>query len=180
MMFEGMRRSVGMSLAGWKLRKLPDQLVRFTASVSSARSMLVVLPLGNTDGEPLRPLIEILHTSFSGVNYTFVTPMHGVELIRTLPTGKFIELMNTDLTSWYLPRGSFLTNLPHGGIDVAVDLNLDFQLPSGYICRKSGALVTIGFASKYSDRFYNFIVQAAPETDRRGMYRRMATCLQMF
>ena len=179
-MIEGIRKSVGMKLAGWRLRKLKQQEIHFTEAISRARSILVVLPLRSTNVEPMKPFIDILPKKFASAKFTFVTPMHGVELIRMLPPGKFIELVETDVSSFFFPRPSFVDRIANPPVDVAIDLNLDFQLPSGYICRKSGAGVTVGFASPYADVFYNLVVRTSPGADQRDMYRRLAACLEMF
>jgi hypothetical protein len=63
--------------------------------------------------------------------------------------------------------------------DVAVDLNLDFLLPSGYICKASTARIRVGFARPGADLFYNFQVKFEASSTA-AMYDRLASCLKMF
>ena len=64
--------------------------------------------------------------------------------------------------------------------DAAIDLNLDFNLPSGYIGKECNARVRAGFAGPYADLFYNLQVRIDPSAGRERAYERFVQCLKMF
>jgi ADP-heptose:LPS heptosyltransferase len=179
-MLEGLKKKIGWTIARWSFRKLNDTVVHFTTGVRDARKLLLVLPLDSTESEPVKPVIELLRDRFSGAHITAITPMHSVELIRMLPPGTFIKLEDKDISSFFLPRSEFMHQIQGTEYDAAFDLNLDFQLTSGYIARASNARIRVGFASDRAEAFYNFIVRTEPGLSRPARYKRMAECLLMF
>ncbi len=178
-MLEPLRRAIGLALARWHFRRRTEEPISFTRAITEARHALVVLPLGTLELPPLVPVLEVLREKFQDKHITVVTVMHSVELMRTLPQGRFVRLDPTELSPFFLPRASMLQRMPRPAYDLAIDLNLDFKLPSGYICRESNARVRVGFAGEQSDLFYNFQFQttAVPGKQR---YQQLAAYLEMF
>jgi len=84
------------------------------------------------------------------------------------------------MSTWYLPPKKVIAQVAQRQYQLAVDLNLDNILPSGYICKASGARVRVGFASRYADVFYNFQVRLDPSSPRGHAYDRLMECLRMF
>ncbi len=178
-MLESLRRTTGLALARWHFRRRTEEPISFTRAVSEARHALLILPLESLELVPIAPVLEVLRQKFQDKHITVVTAMHSVELMRTLPQGRFIRIDPADITPFYLPRASMLQRVPRPSYDLAIDLNLDFKLPSGYICRESNARVRVGFAGTQSDLFYNFLIQttAVPGKQR---YQQLAAYLEMF
>jgi ADP-heptose:LPS heptosyltransferase len=179
-MVESLRKSAGMRLSRWTFRADKDQVTPFTSAVTGARNALMILPLPQFDLHLITPVIDVMRKRFHDKHITVVTPLHSVELMHLLPQGRFIRIEDVEVTPLYLPRPSFLKRLPRSDYDLAVDLNLDFFLPSGYICKKSNARIRVGFGGKNSDLFYNFLIHASLAPGRKKPYERMAACLSMF
>jgi hypothetical protein len=106
--------------------------------------------------------------------------MHSVELMHLLPQGKFIRIEESDISPFFIPKPGMMQRMPRSEYDLAIDLNLDFVLPSGYICRESKAKIRIGFASDRSELFYNFVLRLPPVGGRHQIYERLTACLAMF
>ena len=179
-MFEGTRHSVGTSLARWHFRKTHDEQRSFTGAISSARQVLLVLPLFSEDLQPTAGVIQMLKSQFKEKRITIVTGDHGLEITRLLPHGRFLHLLDTQVGYFYHPRADFLRTLNEKKYDLAIDLNLDFQLPSGYICKASSAVVRVGFSCPHADVFYNFQVRPDPTLGRKVIYDRLVQCLRRF
>ena len=179
-MLDSFRRTAGIALCRWHFRSEKPQVTLFSGAVSGARHAILIMPLPEFDLHVITPVIEVLHKKFLDKHITVVTPLHSVELMRLLPQGRFIRIEPADVSAFHIPGSSILTRLPRSDYDLAIDLNLDFLLPSGYICRNSGARIRVGFDVKHSDLFYNFVVQATTAHGRRRAYERLAACLSMF
>ena len=179
-MFESTRHSIGTKLAKWHFRKSRDEQRSFTTAISSARQVLLVMPLLSEDLQPASSVIQMLKSQFKEKRITIVTGDHGLEISRLLPHGHFLHLIKTQVGYFYHPRADFLKTINEKKYDLAIDLNLDFQLPSGYICRASGAHVRVGFSHPQADVFYNFQVRPDPTLGRKLIYDRLVQCLQKF
>jgi len=179
-MFEHTRQLLGYHVARFRLRKEPRDVVAFINAFSSAKRALLIMPLGGAEFLPTVIVIDMLRQKYGERNLTIVTDGRGTEAHRALPHSTFIHLLKTDLNSLFLPHRNVLLQITQNSYDVAVDLNLDLMLPSGYICRASGAQVRIGFVRKHADEFYNFQIRPDPTLSRRLIYDRLAKCLQMF
>ena len=97
-----------------------------------------------------------------------------------MPQSQFINILDSDITFLYLPRSPLMQKVRRKSYDLSLDLNLDFLLPSAYICKGSDAHVRVGFARKEAEAFFNFQIRAGAEVPARDVYDRLAACLQKF
>lgn len=179
-MFEGTRHSIGTQLARWHFRGSHDTPISFTTAISSARRALLILPLLSEDLMPTSGVIQMLKSQFKEQDITIVMGDHGLEIVRLLPRSQFVHLHKPQVSRLYLPRADFVSSIVQRRPDLAIDLNLDFLLPSGYICRASGANIRVGFSHPQADVFYNFQVRPDPTLGRKLIYDRLVQCLQKF
>lgn len=178
-MLESLRRVIGIGLARWHFRRQTEGPISFTRAVTDARHALLILPLEGLEIPPLVPILEVLRQKFQDKHITVITALHSVELMRSLPQGRFIRIDPLDITPFFLPRPVMLQRMPRPSYDLAIDLNLDFKLPSGYICRESNARIRVGFTGDQSDLFYNFLVRTSAVPGKQR-YRQLAAYLEMF
>lgn len=179
-MLDSFRGFLGLQAARFHFRKSREKVISFTRSVSSARHALLILPLNRREILPTVMIIDLLRKRFREENITVVTPEKNVEVMRILPRSNFIRVMESEVSAFYLPNDTVIGRVTKRQYDLAIDLNLDFLLPSAYICKVSNARVRVGFAGKSADAFYNFQVEPDPAQDRKSIYDRLAKCLQMF
>ena len=179
-MFETSRHTIGLMLARWHFRRTRDEITSFTTAVSSARRALLVMPIFEEDLMPAMGVLEMLKARFKEKNITVVTGERGLEVVRALPNGQFIHLLRQQLSSLYIPNADFIRSITEKQFDLAIDLNLDLVLPSGYICKASGARVRVGFSQRHADAFYNFQIKTDPTLGKKLIYDRLVQCLQNF
>lgn len=179
-MLEGVRRSIGFLAAMYHFRSSRDKMISFTAAVSSAHQALLILPLSHHEFLPTIMVVDLLKKRFQEENITVITGDHGIEVVRMLPRSQFIHILVHEINLFYLPCADVIQRVKKKKYDIAIDLNLDFVLPSAYICRESSARVRIGFVRKHADAFYNFQIQHDPTLGRKFIYDRLAKCLQKF
>jgi hypothetical protein len=177
---ERLRRSIGMGVTRFRFRKHHDEIISFGRSLSDARRALLIMPMQRVEPLPVVSVIDLLKRRFTERELTVVTWGPSLELMQMLPHSQFVRILDTEITHFYLPSRGTLQRIGNTTYDVAIDLNLDLVLPSGYICRESKARVRIGFARKQSDLFYNFQIRSDPAAGRRDVYDRLAACLEMF
>jgi hypothetical protein len=176
-MLNALRRSLGYRLARWQFRKQQNDVISFTDAVSSGHSVLLILPLTPQTGST-GPLLEWLHTRYEEQKLTVVAaaPDNSAALF---PRSEVIRIPDEEVTRLFHPSAAVLKSIRSRPYDIAIDLNLDFLLPSGYICRASNARVRVGFARPGADLFYNFQVKGNG-SNGTALYDRLAACLKMF
>ena len=179
-MLDDIRRSLGVHFARFQFRRLPNHVVPFGSAVSAARSALLIMPFNPGQFLPTITVISTLREHFGDQNITVITGGRGMEVAHMLPRGRFIHVLKTDLNLLFLPTTYILKQITERPYDLAIDLNLDLVVPSGYICRASGAKVRVGFVSRYADVFYNFQVKPDTTLGQKLIYDRLANCLKMF
>ena len=179
-MLDDFRRFTGLQVARFRFRRSREKVISFTRSVSNARDVLVIMPLDRRQLLNTVFVIDLLRKRFREENVTFVTHEKNQELKKMMPRSQFVTLLASEATLFYLPRREALRRVQRRSYDLALDLNLDFLLPSAYICKASGARVRIGFARKRADTFFNFQVRTDPALSPQNLFDRLATCLQMF
>jgi ADP-heptose:LPS heptosyltransferase len=175
-----LRRYVGLLFARFRFRKSREKIISFSGAISNARNVLVIMPFDRRLLLQTVLVIEFLRKTVREENLTFVSSGPNQELLRMVPRAQFITLLASDLGLLYLPSKALLDRIRKQSYDCALDLNLDFLIPSAYICKASDARVRIGFARKHADPFFNFQIQSGPVTTGSGIYDRMTACLQMF
>ena len=179
-MFERPRHATGMLLARFHFRKSTEEVRSFASVFSSARQLLLIMPLDGSPLFPVAPVVAMLARQKREEEITVVVTAHGTEALDALRRSPIVRLLPTEISMFLLPRRDVLARILHTPYDVAIDCNLDFQLPSGYICRESQAPIRVGFAGRRSDLFYNFQVQVSRTESRTVHYERLAHCLEMF
>jgi hypothetical protein len=179
-MLEHLRRSVGMTAARFTFRKADNPVITFGAPLPPSSALLVIMPFAAPDAAPLKDVLTRLSRRFDERSITVVTSAARGQVERILPHAIIVPVDVRDISPWFLPRRSVLAAVAKRSYALAVDLNLDNILPSGYICRASGARIRAGFASPHADVFYNFQVRLDPSSPRGPAYDRLADCLRMF
>jgi ADP-heptose:LPS heptosyltransferase len=179
-MLNAIRRGVGLSLARWHFRKADGAETTFTNFFTEARRILVVLPLWVEDAASPHELLVTLKERVKEENLTLVAGTQETYLAHLVPRSSIIRIHQNELTTFFCPRAALLATIGTKQYDIAIDLNLDFVLPSAYICRESGARIRVGFARPNADLFFNMMVERNPNLDKTSPYDRLANCLQMF
>lgn len=179
-MLETLRRWLGDRLARFAFRTAREDVIAFTDAVRSARTVLVIMPLDPGMTPPAEPVLDYLQHTFPEAGITLITHEADLGLTRRLPRSTVVRMLPADTTLFYLPRREFIERALGKPVDLAIDLNLDFLLPSAYICRASKARVRVGFVRDRSEGYYNFTVNANPALRRDEVYARLTRYLEMF
>jgi hypothetical protein len=178
-MFENLRHKSGYLLSRYRF---PDarKLISFSHALSASRSMMLILPFESSELKPISAFITLVKRMFNDEHIVIVATDHAVEVMRVLPRSRILLCRPEDVNMFFLPRKEFRKQIVARTPDVTIDLNLDFLLPSAYICRASGSQFRIGFEREHSELFYNFQVRPDRTLSRKMIYDRLANCLQRF
>ena len=177
-MHNAIRRSLGLYLARWQFRKKHDSVMSFTSSLSSGQRVLVVLPLSPSE-PPSGAILELFRTRYGEERVTLVAGTADTRVGTLFPHSEIIRISGEEVTRLFHPTADVLKHITNRTYDAAIDLNLDFLLPSGYICKASNARVRVGFTRPGADHFYNFQIHIEG-SHNTTLYDRLAACLKMF
>jgi hypothetical protein len=173
-------RSLGIQLARIRTRKLTRSVDSFSCFFTKAARVLIVMPLSGEEQASPERILLLLKERFSDRNITLVSGTQEIYLTHLLPKSEIIRLKSDAINAFALPRAPIRQRLLGKRFDVAIDLNLDFVLPSGYICTESGARFRVGFDRKHAEMFFNCLIRPSAQASITSLYDRLATCLEMF
>ena len=179
-MLESFRRWLGMQTARYHFRAVRDPILSFRAAFTAARSALIILPFDREPAPQLQDLANALKTRFAQDHITIVAPERQYDIGRLLPRSQVVRVPSRDLSSLFLPRKDVIAAVTARQYDLAIDLNLDFVMPSGYICRVSGARIRVGYDRAGAEHFFNFIIKRKAAMGRERAYYRLAEFLRTF
>jgi len=179
-MFESLRRSIGMRMARFHFRSSREQVISFGHSIATSDRVLVVMPLTAQEEKGQLRVLTFLREHFYEPDITVIVPREGTPIERSLPRCRVLRIGPGDVSAFFQPSRTFLASVGERTYDLAIDLNLDFLMPSAYICKDSNARVRTGFAAPGADAFFNFQVRIEGEKNGTHAYDRLLQCLQMF
>jgi ADP-heptose:LPS heptosyltransferase len=166
--------------ARFHFRRSREESLSFVDALSSASQILLVMPLDGSPLYPVAPVITMLRTHKREDQITVVIGAHSTDAFAALEQSPIIRILPEEIGFFFLPRKNVLSRIRQKQYDLVIDLNLDFLLPSGYICRESNARIRAGFAHAHADLFYNFQIQTSRGESRSQRYEQFAHCLEMF
>lgn len=179
-MLESSRRWLGAQIARYHFRALRDPILAFRSAFTSARTALIVLPFDQEPAPQLQEFAEALKVRFAQDHLTIIAAEHHYDIGRLLPRSHVVRVPARDLTPFFHPRKDMVAAFTARQYDLAIDLNLDFVMPSGYICRVSGARIRVGYDRGGAEHFFNFIIKRKPGIGRERAYHRLAEFLRTF
>ena len=179
-MSESLRVRAGHLISQYRFRKSRQRVISFSGKFARARSAMVILPFENNEADQYHAVTSFLIDRFNGQDITIVSADHAVEVMRLLPRSTIIHFRRDELNPVFLPRKELHDRLLARAADVTIDLNLDFLLPSAYICRATGAGIRIGFSRRFAEPYYNLLVRPDPTLSRTMVYDRLAQFLRKF
>ncbi len=169
-----------MGAARLHFRSSREKVISFSHSIATSDRVLVVMPLRAAAEEGQTRVLTFLREHFYEPDITVIAPAGGTPVERALPRCRVLLLGPEDMNALFLPRRTFLARVAERSYDLAIDLNLDFMIPSGYICKESNARVRTGFSAGNADTFFNFQIRLEPASRAEHAYDRLVQCLQMF
>lgn len=173
-------RSIGLQIARLKVRKRNTTLEPFSRFFTDASRALIIMPLAGEEQSSPERVLQLLKRRFTDRNLTVVTGTQEIYLSHLLPHSEIIRLRTDAVNVFALPRPAITEALTKTRFDLAIDLNLDFVLPSGYICTESGARFRVGFDRKHAQLFFNCLIRPSAQAPITSLYDRLATSLEMF
>lgn len=161
-------------------RRHRDAVVRFTDAITDARRALVILPETARDIAAVQWAMRYLADRFAGGSMVVMVRSELSPWVKNDKRYQLVTYRDEDVNLWYMPRRQLRRKLKTSTFDVALDLNLGFDLTGAYLCRESRAPLRIGFSKTHADRFYNFQIQTKATTSLTLAYRSYIRCLEMF
>ncbi len=179
-MMSGMKKKIGLWYARFYFRRDRDRVMTFTDAVKRARSAIVVMPADKKQSESARSLLNFFQNKFRGNQLTVVLPEGSQAYYSHIGPCDVLRLNAGDIDAFELPRRTVVRRIQQNEYDLALDLNVQFNLPSAFLCKASRSRVRVGFGHEHADVFFNFQIIADPSRNMKSFYERVISCLAMF
>lgn len=178
-MLEDLRRRIGLSYTRFHFRAAEDGPIRFSDVVTRSRKALILFPEQPLDPGTAEFILRYLTRRFANGSTTVLVREDLRETLPTLSAARIITYTLNDVSSWFTPRAELIRRVKTSTFDVAFDLNLDFALPSAFLCKASGAPVRVSFSKINADEFFNLQVRTAMAQAPATAYQSLMRCLDM-
>ncbi len=179
-MFTRLRKNIGLLYARFYFRRDPDRVMTFTDAVKHARTAIVFMPVDQRQSESARLLLNYFQNKFRGSKLTIVLQEDTQSSFLNSVSCEVLRLKKDDVSPFAVPRKSVLRRIRRNEYDLALDLNLQFHLPSAFLCKASRSRIRVGFGYENADTFFNFQIIADKSRNIKTVYERVVSCLGMF
>jgi ADP-heptose:LPS heptosyltransferase len=168
-MLDKLRKKIGRKFLNYRYRKVTDKIIDFHQSFLSARKFLICLPSEPNELQHAGSFLSLLKEKFSDREITLITTNIGKSLFGNEPY-KFITISTEQIGFFFLPKKDFIQKIKNLDIDVAIDLNEQFNLLSACICRESKATLRVSFFKDRCEQFFNFQIRPKPSINQREKF----------
>jgi hypothetical protein len=148
--------------------------------MTRSRKALVIFPESTIDNESTSTLLRYLLRKFSSDGMMVLIRDDQLFAMSSAPPMKTLTYSVHDINRWFVPNRELLKRMKTTTFDIALDLNVNFSLPSAFLCKASNAPLRVSFAKQDGDQFYNFQVQTKKTSSSAYSYRSLLKCLDMF
>jgi hypothetical protein len=159
---KGFRNKLANIYANTHLRYAREvESINFSEEMNAASGILVVMPRDAKTVEAARHVLPFLLHFLGGDENTsrITTCLH--ETYKNWIDQRMIPYAITwndkDLNMLKLPGNKLLNKIADMNCSVAIDLNIDEDLASSYLCGLTGSRVRIGIGTKEESDYYNLI-----------------------
>ncbi len=171
---KGLRSKLARAYAAAHLKYTREsEAVSFFEEVAKRGPLLVIMPRDATMFEAARTVLPYLRWVTSGEEEPVRVHVYLHETFKTWIDSRLIShsisWADRDLNILKLPGNNLLNRVAKLGCDMAIDLNLEEDLQSAYICGITGAKVRIGMGSRAQKNNYNVEIHTPvnPEDPRQ-------------
>ncbi len=140
----------------FRKKKYSKEKICFTNFLSSSKNILIILPVNYDLAIASLKFILEMEDKFAQKNITIIDSKGTSIGSKDSLYQQTIHYTQNDVSKYGIPKEVFLRKIKKRTYDIAIDLNLFFDLTSSFICRESDAKIRIGIKHKYSDLFFNF------------------------
>lgn len=178
-MLEEFRRRIGLSYTRFHFRANVDSPIRFSDVVTRSRRALILFPEQPLDAGTAEMILRYLTRRFANGSTTVIVREDLRSALPALSAARVITYSPKELTSWFTPRSELIRRVKTSTFDVAFDLNVEFVLPSAFLCKASGAPVRVSFDKLNADDFFNLQVRTRVVNSPSNAYQSLMRCLDM-
>jgi hypothetical protein len=171
---------LGYRYAKYQFRADEDDVRDLTDFFRTAKSMLVILPVGYEEALIAGTILRDALKQHRNLQLTVIHNSTRETPLSELARCEVLRLNPGDINRFSLPKKPIMKRLADHKYDVAVNLNLDFILHTAYICKASRASVRVGCTHLASDVFYNVQVNLTTPASPHVLFKKFAECMAMF
>ena len=124
------------------------------------KTALIILPEGRNNSRIARYFLKsIYQTAEKEIDFLMDRSLYRTFQDSLPERVKVYE--NEDFNWFKVPRPEAVARIFDREYEAVVDMHPDFNLPSAYLTHLSGAPLRVGFASKFSEHFFNVEIDSS-------------------
>ena len=163
--------------------KKSTEIVDFASTLVSAKSVLIIMPDNLEHFGIARNFIPEIKNNFSDAKIIFLTRENYHSLLEINHPHGIIFVTPEDINQLGLPKKKLQNRILATDFDIIIDLNLDFHLPSTFLCQISAAPVKICLDEQNREPFYNFSFRMNAQKNLaekyQGLLKYLGGCAQL-
>jgi len=152
------------------------KVINFNDAVKMSRTAVFLMPRMSMEFYLARAVVESFLRYFRRVVLVVTENMRELATYRS----EVIVVSQADESWLKLPSRDLVARIQHENFDIAFDLSHSNDIFMSYLCRKSEAKVTVGFAKENCDYFYDMQIRIPLETDVKKAYDILSRTIKMF
>ncbi|MBC8477945.1 MAG: hypothetical protein ISR91_05840 [Candidatus Delongbacteria bacterium] len=173
-MKKGIKYKTASLLARLHARRVAaEEPVAISYEISNATALLVLMPREAHQFEQANYVLSQLHEQAASLRiHTFVNEIYKTWLDRGLIKDAVIYHEKDFSRMTGLPRNELINHVAQLECGIALDLNLEYNLPAAYLAAVSQSRVRIAL-EREENTFFNVLIQIQAE-DPRELYQKYA------
>jgi hypothetical protein len=173
-MKQGIKQKAARLLAKMHARRVAaEEPISIAGEISQVSALLVLMPREAHDFEQANYVLTRLHEHAADVKiHTYVNQIYKTWLDRPLIKDAIIHNDSDFSRMTGLPRNELINHVAHLDCNIALDLNLEYNLPAAYMAAVSQSKLRIAL-EREENTFFNVLIQIKSE-DPRELYQKFA------
>jgi hypothetical protein len=152
------------------------KVISFNDAVKSSQTAIFFMPRMGAEFYVARSVVESFLRYFRRVVLVVTENMRELATYRS----EVVVVSQADETWLKLPSRDLVGRIRQHNPDIAFDLSYSNDIFMSFLCRKSEAKITIGFAKEGCDYFYDMQIRVPKSADLKKAYDILSRTIKMF
>ncbi len=169
------RNQIALRYAASRTRPL-TKLINFNDAIKTSETAVFLMPRMSMEFYLARSTVESLTRYFRRAVLVITDSLRELATYRS----EVVAVSRADENWLRLPSHEIIHRLRHEKFDIALDMGFSDDVFMSYLCRKSGAKMSVGFSKANCDHFYDLQIKLPEGGDMKKAYESLANAIKMF
>ena len=152
------------------------KVINFNDAIKESETAVFLMPRMSMEFYLARSVVESFMRYFRRVVLLVTENMRELATYRS----EIIVVSQADENWLKLPKHELISRLHRDNFDIAFDLSFSDDIFMSYLCRRSEAKMSVGFAKANSDYFYDLQIRTPENVDMKKAYELLTNTIKMF